>query len=122
MPQGSIDWLEIPAADLDASPKFYEVVFGWTIMRDDKWPDFPMFKDAGGKMGGGFSKQAQPNTEPGIMLYITVDDIEAALAKVNANNGVTIKEKTTISEEVGWWASFKDPGGNTMGLFQTAKQ
>lgn len=116
MKHGAIEWIEIPSTDAAASQKFYETVFGWKMERSD--PKYPMFTDPSGNLGGGFDLRGKPSTGGGIMLYITVDSIDAILPKIESGGGTPVKEKTEISADIGWWASFKDPSGNTIGLFQ----
>jgi predicted enzyme related to lactoylglutathione lyase len=83
--------------------------------------DYPMFM-AGEHVGGGFTKSATPMSEVGILLHISVDDIDASLAKVKQSGGSTIQEKKQITPEIGWWAIFRDPAGNSIGLYQSARK
>src|SRR5512145_204792 len=121
MTHGAIEWIEIPARDPDASAKFYEGVFGWKIQRKPEMEEYPMFM-AGEHVGGGFTKSATPMSEVGILLHISVDDIDASLAKVKQSGGSTIQEKKQITPEIGWWAIFRDPAGNSIGLYQSARK
>jgi predicted enzyme related to lactoylglutathione lyase len=77
-----------------------------------------MFMDGADKLGGGFTTHLKPMAEGGVLVYISVDDIEAMLSKITANGGRAVQPRTEISPEVGWWASFHDPAGNLMGLYQ----
>jgi len=43
-----IDYIELPARDLDAVQAFYERVFGWTFQ--DYGPDYRAVGDAGGRV------------------------------------------------------------------------
>ncbi len=118
MAHGAIEWIEIPAGDPAAAAKFYESVFGWKINREARWEEYPMFMDASNNLGGGFTKQARPQPEAGILIYITVDDIEGILPKITKNGGKAAHPKTQIAPEIGYWASFSDPSGNTIGLYE----
>ncbi len=122
MTHGAIEWVEIPALDLKESPRFYESVFGWKINREHDWEQYPMFTDTSGRMGGGFIRSERPAGEGTPLLYISVEDIDAILPVIQQHGGTTAKEKTLIGENVGWWASFRDPGGNTIGLYQSARK
>jgi uncharacterized protein len=117
----AITHIEIPAPDLDQACGFYEAVFGWTIVRDDSFPDYPMFQDGSGQAGGGFVKDARPSTTPGIVPYINVADIEATLATVEAHGGRTVMGKTEIAPGMGSSALFADPVGNQLGLYEPAR-
>lgn len=122
MPNGAIEWIDIPAADPDAAAAFYAAVFGWEIQRDARFADYPMFVDTGRKIGGGFWRTGKPTDAAGLMVYITVDDIDATLAAILAHGGLTVQGKTEIHALVGWYAVFRDPAGNGMGLFQRVKK
>jgi hypothetical protein len=47
---------------------------------------------------------------------VVSDDIEADLVRIKALGGTVLKEKTEIPN-IGWFALFKDPTGNTLSLF-----
>lgn len=115
---GAVGWIEIPAEDPVASADFYEAVFGWEILRDGPFEGYLMYRDGG--IGGAFTAQWQPRGDPGVMLYVEVDDIDDSLAAVEEQGGGTLQGRTLITEEIGWWASFRDPAGNQVGLFQSA--
>ena len=116
MTQGAIEWIEIPAADTQASINFYRTVFGWEMQSFD--PDYPMFKDPTGHVGGGFIRKAAPTREAGIMLYISVESIDTIIGDITRNGGKMAHPKTEIAPEIGSWASFNDPAGNLIGLYQ----
>jgi len=77
-----------------------------------------MFQTPDG-LGSGFD--AGPNAErPATarpVLHIEVDDIEAALAKIDEAGGKTVSGKTKISDEFGYYAVFLDNVGNRLGLW-----
>ena len=77
-----------------------------------------MFMDAADKLGGGFVRSEKPAAEGGVILYITVDEIDAMLPTIEKHGGTRAKGKTLVAESVGWWASFRDPAGNVIGLYQ----
>jgi uncharacterized protein len=51
------------------------------------------------------------------MFYIEVDDIDRALAAIDAAGGKRITERMPIPT-VGWSAFFQDTEGNRVGTFQ----
>jgi len=111
--------IEIPSTDLECCKRFYEAVFGWKV---DVFPDgsYAIFSPAEGgiegALGGGFDPSI-PVVDGGMVAYIKVEDISAALAKVGEQGGSTVKEKTQISPEYGFYALFKDCCGNKLGLW-----
>ena len=73
--------------------------------------------------GGGF---VQVGDEGGykageVLIYVSTDDIDATLARIESLGGKTIQPKTEIPG-VGWFARFADPSGNTIALFKGTGQ
>lgn len=114
--RGQIGWVEVYSENSEESAAFYERAFGWNIQRDPSMGDYIMFTDTGG-LGGGFTKGA-PKLAGAI--YILTESIESSLDDVMAAGGETVQQRTPISGDVGSWASFSDPSGNVVGLFEQA--
>ncbi len=111
-----IVYLEIPAPDLSKAKTFFGDVFGWTFT--DSGEHYAMFSTGGeGGMGGGGLDAKQEASEKGLNLYIRVDDIPAALARIAEHGGSVVAEKTKISDEHGYFGLFKDPNGNRLGIW-----
>jgi uncharacterized protein len=108
-----ITHIDIPAADLDRVTRFYEQAFGWTIDRSVE--GYPMFRDATDDSGGGFTTSLEPGQAAGIVPYINVDDVRAALAAVASAGGETVQERAEIPGQ-GHYATFRDSEGNTLGV------
>jgi predicted enzyme related to lactoylglutathione lyase len=112
--------LEIPAKDAAAAGKFYGEVFGWKIETDSMY-NYTQFQAEGGP-GGAFvglsgATANNPAYKPdSLLVYISTDDIDATLAKIESLGGKTLMPKTEIPH-VGWWAAFTDPTGNRVALF-----
>ncbi|MBN2082375.1 VOC family protein [bacterium] len=106
-----IGYFELFAADLKQSAQFYHELFDWQLT--ESGPEYMMIKIDGGIGGGLFS-----GNEPGerIHCYIEVADIEARLAQITAAGGTVVTGKTLISEKYGYYALFRDPAGNLLGL------
>lgn len=115
MPAYPIVHLELSAKDPAATSKFYSDLAGWKIDHDPGY-DYYQFSAEGGP-GGGFVVPDGKQYNPGdVIVYLGVDNIDAALKKVEALGGQIVLPKTEIPS-VGWYAFFKDPAGNRMGLF-----
>lgn len=115
MPHGKICYLEIPAVDSEASANFYAAIFGWkTRTRGD---GARAFDDATGYVSGAWVKGRQPSREAGLITYVMVESVEAALKKVAANGGRVVTPFTQTGPDEGH-ATFTDPAGNLMGLYQ----
>lgn len=122
MAQHSVVHLDIPATDPAAASKFYADLFDWKI-HVDPTVNYHMFQAASGP-GGGF---VQVSDEAGgyklgeVLIYVSTDDIDATLTKVEALGGKTLLPKTDIGEN-GWFAFFADPAGNRIGLYTPGQQ
>ena len=111
---GSICHLEVFALDLNESAKFYGDLFGWTARPHDA--GYLFWEDEEG-MTGGFTTAGAPVTNPAATFYIRVEEIPKALANIQQAGGVVIRERTEIGGDNGFYALFRDPAGNNVGLF-----
>jgi len=107
--------LEIPSKDFQKAQKFYGDLFGWQFDHI-KEMDYLMFKAPAG-VNGGFAKEFEISSRPGITIYIEVGDINGTIYKVKELGGEIIKEKTMINPEIGYYAYIKDLEGNQIGLW-----
>jgi predicted enzyme related to lactoylglutathione lyase len=119
MSEHPIVHIEFSADDRQAAGKFYQDVFGWEIT-DYPEMDYTMFEYEEGR-GGGFNTVSEENPAGTVMVYIQAEDIEATLAKIEANGGKTILPKSEIPN-TGWFAFFSDPTGNTVALYKSMPQ
>ena len=111
---GKICYIEIPASDIERSSEFYKAVFGWNIrLRGD---GHKAFDDSTGQVSGSWVLGRPPAKQPGLLMYVMVDDIGAAVKAVKANGGTVTQEVGVDAPEI--TARFADPGGNIIGLYQ----
>jgi len=116
-PRPRFCYVEIPAMDAAVSARFYERVFGWRIRGQDGAR--PRFDDASGHISGAWTTEREAAQAPGLLPYVWVDDLRATLALVTAYGGEVLK--APASDTPGgssWIATFRDPGGNVIGLYQ----
>ena len=115
MGNGKICYLEIPATDIPRSAAFFESVFGWkTRTRGD---GHLAFDDGVGQVSGSWVSGRPPSSsDPGLLIYIMVDDAEATLKKIVAHGGEIVQPIGADAPEI--TARFRDPGGNILGLYQ----
>ncbi len=111
---GKICYLEIPAADVDASISFYEKVFGWNIRK--RSDGHTAFDDGVGQVSGAWVTGRKPMTEPGLLIYIMVDNVAAAVDAVVKHGGAIVQPIGADAPEI--TARFSDPSGNVLGLYQ----
>jgi uncharacterized protein len=111
---GKICYVLIPATDVARSAEFYKRVFGWNVRKRDDGST--SFDDGVGEVSGEWVKGLTPAVTTSLSIHIMVDDMEATLAAVTANGGEIVDRAGEESREI--TATFRDPGGNVMGLYQ----
>ncbi len=111
---GPICYVEIGTTDLPRTAQFYIDIFGWQVT-DPNSKVYSTFATGDG-IGGGLYRTDQVKPGGGIIIYIAVDDISAALARITAAGGRVLVPKTEIPG-TGWYGHFADPVGNHLGLF-----
>ena len=119
----AISWFEIGTTDLARATKFYETIFGVSLIQMDmpniKMRMFPldnMMTGVGGALvdSGGFHK---PSATEGPLIYLNGNpDLQNILNKVEASGGKILVPKTEISPEYGYMAVIIDTEGNRIGL------
>lgn len=111
---GKVSYMHIPALDVARSGDFYRDVFGWDV-RDDFGPERRGFTDASGELIGAFVTNVAV-APAGIEPYIYVDRIDAAVRAIEAHGGAIVRP--VYAEGELWVATFRDPAGNVMGIWQ----
>lgn len=108
-----INYLELPAKDLDKVQAFYEAVFGWSFT--DYGPDYRAFND--GFIDGGFHRSERSSrTESGAaLIVIYANDLERCLASVTGHGGMLVRE--IFSFPGGRRFHFADPAGNELAVW-----
>lgn len=119
----AISWFEIPAIDLTRATRFYETIFGISLipmdMENIKMRMFPIDDQMTGIGGavvdsGGFHK---PSETDGPLIYLNGNpDVQKVLDKVEKAGGKITVPKTEISPEYGFMAVIIDTEGNRIGL------
>jgi predicted enzyme related to lactoylglutathione lyase len=114
---GKICYLEIPARDVQVSAAFYQNVFGWHIRSDDQ--GHVSFDDGVKEVSGMWILDRKPVSDPGIVISIMVDNAAATVDLITGHGGQVINtQKLDSGEEI---ATFIDPAGNLMGIYQSAR-
>ncbi len=111
---GKICYLEIPADDIARSAAFYRAVFGWNIRQ--RADGHTAFDDGVGEVSGTWVSGRPPASQPGVLVYVMVDSVEATIALVRANGGEIVQPIGVDAPEI--TARFRDPAGNVFGLYQ----
>ena len=108
-----INYIEIPATDIQGSKKFFTDLFGWTFQ--DWGPDYVSFSD--GNMDGGMRRaDVQASAQKGSVLAILYfDDLEAIRDRLRKAGGTVIKD--IFSFPGGRRFHFTDPSGNEFAIW-----
>jgi predicted enzyme related to lactoylglutathione lyase len=110
-----ISYVHIPAKDPRLAADFYAAVFGWQLGGD---PEAPTFEDGTGHVIGRWVTDQEPTGDDGIRLYVYVDSVQATLQKVLIHGGQV--GQPPYAEGALTVATFRDPTGNTFGIWQQA--
>lgn len=115
MAHGDITHIDIPVGDIERAKGFYSGIFGWDIQEVPGYEGYPMWQAPNKISGGGLAPRSDGFTSP--RSYVEVDSIDDTLAKVTDLGGRVAMAKQEISP-TSWWASFVDPEGNEIGLYE----
>ena len=112
-------WFEIPAHDLDRAVKFYESVLDAQLVREDMGPMrmavFPHEKPQ--PTGAVVHADGYQPAGQGTVVYLNVDDIRPALARVPKAGGEVVLPLTELPGGMGVFAQLRDSEGNRVGLY-----
>jgi predicted enzyme related to lactoylglutathione lyase len=102
--EGRIDYVEIPAQDIDKTRAFFEQLFGWTFQ---EWgPDYYSFND--GRLDGGLRRSDEAAPASGVLVVFFSEDLERDYHRVKELGA-------TISREI-----FEFPGGRRFHFVEPA--
>lgn len=109
----TIDYLEFPAADLEATKAFFKTVFGWQFT--DFGPDYTSFSES--SVDGGFYRaNLASKTASGAALVVFYSKhLEGTQAKITAAGGNIIKP--IFDFPGGRRFHFTEPSGNEFAVW-----
>lgn len=116
--QGTFCWNELMTRDVDKATKFYTELIGWKA-EDSGMPGmkYSIFKT--GEKGNGGMMAMPDDVAPEVpshwLAYITVDDVDAASAKVTELGGKLLNGPMDIPT-VGRFSVIQDPTGAVVSL------
>lgn len=116
-----VGYFEIPVTDMDRAVAFYTAVLGVSLERAvvDGY-DMALFPAADGAPGatGALARgDVYVPSRNGPILYFSVDDVVAVLARAVAHGGVVLYPRKAV-EGVGFVGEFQDSEGNRIALHQ----
>lgn len=124
--KNSLSHFAIYIDDIDRAKAFYSNLFGWDYNSYGQ-DDFLQIKDSSdddSKLIGALqSRKYSPIDEKiiGFECSVSVEDIDAIISKIEANNGKIVMPKTEIPY-VGWLVKFLDTEGNIVCAVQYHNQ
>lgn len=108
-----INYVELPARDLDAAKAFFKEVFDWSFT--DYGPEYTAFSNAG-LAGGFFKADLCSSTERGAALIVFYSAaLGRTLANIEKAGGVIVKPIFTFPG--GRRFHFTDPNGNEFAVW-----
>lgn len=125
----SIGQIEIPVRDPERAARFYREAFGWKSerLRSSVSPYFKL-RNAEAKRTSSvestFGGLSDPDTlgceHPLVVLDVEQASLAECLDQIVAAGGAVDKPPDQVGE-MGWFARFRDPDGNLLGLWRSAK-
>mgnify|MGYP001815537693 CR=1 FL=1 len=115
---GEICWNELSTTHPDTCKSFYTELFGWQYGESDNTEmEYTEIKLGDGKQFGGMYKtpSEMEGVPPHWMAYVSVDDIDAALAKAAEIGGNIVVHATDIPG-TGRFGVITDPTGAAIAL------
>jgi len=114
-----IAWVEIPSADFERAVKFYSAVFNLELTPIDCGNGEKMACFPTGEGAIVHSLYAKPSENGAIVSFTVPDSIEAAILRIERENGKVVIPKTKIEAEGrGYFAVCTDSENNKIGLYE----
>ena len=117
----AINWFEIPVDDFDRAKMFYSRIFDYEMPEMTMGPTrmgMFVFEEGRANVGGAIveAEDFLPSRE-GTLVYLAAgDDLSVVLMRVDTAGGKVLMEKTQITPEIGYYATFLDTEGNKVAL------
>ena len=109
-----LSWFEIPVLDFNRAMQFYQNVMEIKIQE----LEFAGIQHSYGGVNGAIVKGEGEPSNKGTLLYFNGgEDLNKYLKNVEKQGGEILKEKTLISDDIGYFALFLDTEGNRLGIW-----
>lgn len=118
----ALDWFEIPVAELARARRFYGALLQADLREESfNGQQMAILPYRKGGVGGALmaGEQFIPSTQGTVVYLGAGDDLDGALARVEAAGGRVLSGKIHLSDEIGSIAFFIDTEGNRIGLHST---
>lgn len=119
---GTPSWIDLSTPDPEASKAFYGGLFGWEFTAEptDQGEPYHMAHKKGAAVAGmmrQMPEQAAQGMPPMWASYVSVDDVDATVAKVEPAGGAVLMPPMDVMDS-GRMALVADPTGGVIGLWQ----
>jgi predicted enzyme related to lactoylglutathione lyase len=118
----TFDWIEIRTNHIDETAQFFKSLFGWQITHKLDADGSPVWLfDTGGEprlenlRRGGLWLRPE-DEQPGVVVYILVEDIDETIQKAVELGGNIVAPKSPQGSA--FKAFFTDPSGTLFGLWE----
>ncbi|MHC4135207.1 MAG: VOC family protein [Planctomycetota bacterium] len=116
---GRVVWHDLMTTDIDRAAEFYTQLFGWQLNDVDMGGGtYKMIRSGETDIGGLMPVEESHGVPSHWTAYVTVDDVDAAVQRANAQGGETLVPTTPIPN-VGAFAVIKDPKGACISPFKS---
>lgn len=114
---GKINYVEIPAGDLEATKAFFTSAFGWSFV--DYGPEYVAIENAG--IDGGFYKSDKVSSprEGSVLVVLYSSELEETLIRVTSAGGKVVQD--IFDFPGGRRFHFTDPNGNEYAVWSEPK-
>lgn len=118
MMQHPVSWWELASEDAAATASFMAEVFGWQLGggADAGYWEALAGKADNGFFGGGIYQRNADSRAP-LLLYITVEDVDAMAQKAQEHGGQVLDPPCDV-EGLGRLAVIADPSGQPFGIIK----
>lgn len=115
---GAFSWIELLTTDVNGAKRFYSELLGWTFEGDNSHgAEYTLAKVDGAIVAGVMEipEQAKARRSPGWGTYVTVDDVDALIPRVEAAGGKVCLPPMDIPG-LGRFMMIQDPQGALLSL------
>src|SRR5689334_13912493 len=121
MLHNAINWFEIPVNNFDRAKKFYSTIYQFEmpemVMGETKMGILLYDQEKGGIGGAIVQGLNYVASNHGPKVYLNGgSDLQVVLSRVESAGGKVILQKTQITPELGYFATFEDSEGNEISL------
>jgi predicted enzyme related to lactoylglutathione lyase len=115
---GTVSWLDLMAPDPDKARAFYQALFGWSYQIGPAETGHYAIAQVGGRSAAGIGTMPPDSPFPAAWtIYFSVDDAEAAAARIREHRGQVVMGPMDVMEE-GRLVFCIDPTGAPFGMWQ----